>query len=88
MTFLFRVPQVRARSLGANLGAADDAGMLILFVILSEVETSRSEVSAESKDPYSVRVYDASSALGVASLTMTKAAWPHSRARRIISSAC
>jgi hypothetical protein len=33
--FLSAVPQVRARFLGANLGAAAAAGMLIVLVILS-----------------------------------------------------
>ena len=32
------MPQVRARFLGANLGAADAAGMLIIFVIPSEAK--------------------------------------------------
>ena len=53
MTFLFSaVPQVRARSLGANLGAACTIEMLVNFVILSGETTSRSEAVAQSKDPY------------------------------------
>ena len=39
MTLLFfAVPQVRARFLGANLGAARVIGILVNFVILSEAK--------------------------------------------------
>ena len=57
------MPQVRVRSLDANLGARTTPEILSgRIVFLSEVRTSRSEVSTKSKDPYVPPISEAAAA--------------------------
>jgi hypothetical protein len=47
----FAVPQVRARFLGANLGAARVIGILVNFVILSEAKDPAVSEIGDEVDP-------------------------------------